>query len=65
MPPVVTDPDERDVRALAEALRRGIAAGEDDEHLETLTRAALGDDDAEETADHGGDDVPGEGTWFG
>ena len=60
MAAVAIDRDEQDVRALAEAIRRGIASGDDEEQLETLARAALGDDDAVDPADD-----PEEGTWFG
>ncbi|MFI5225918.1 MAG: hypothetical protein ACHQ3P_04505 [Candidatus Limnocylindrales bacterium] len=65
MATAVTDPDEHDVRVLAEAMRRSIAAGETNEQLETLARAVLGDDDAEEPADSARDDAQGAGTWFG
>ncbi len=60
MAAVAIDRDEQDVRALAEAIRRGIASGDNEEQLETLARAALGDVDAVDPAD----DLE-EGTWFG
>jgi hypothetical protein len=60
-----SDRDERDIGALAEALRRGIASGSSDEQLEELTRATLGDDDSEESADLAADDPRHVETWFG
>ncbi len=60
MAAVAIDRDEQDVRALAEAIRRSIASGDNEEQLETLARAALGDDDAVDPVD----DLE-EGTWFG
>jgi hypothetical protein len=47
------DRDERHVEALAETIRRGIESGSDDEDIEQLARAALGDEDD-------GPELPGE-----
>jgi hypothetical protein len=56
MAPQSTDPDERRVRALADGLRRAIAAGMADEDLGALARAVLDNPHEDETEQAGEDE---------